>query len=69
VAQLVAPGGVLAGFFFFDEGERGPPFPLHDAGELEALLAPAFTRLEDLPVTDSIAAFAGRERWQVWQRQ
>ncbi|HUP28528.1 MAG TPA: methyltransferase domain-containing protein [Usitatibacter sp.] len=69
VAQLVAPGGVLAGFFFYDEGERGPPFPLHHAAELEALLAPTFTRVEDLPVTDSIAAFAGRERWQAWRRQ
>jgi SAM-dependent methyltransferase len=69
VAQLVAPGGLLAGFFYFDQGERGPPFPLHDAAELEALLQPAFRREEDLDVDDSIAVFAGRERWQAWRRQ
>jgi SAM-dependent methyltransferase len=68
VAQLVQPGGVLAGYFFFDEGERGPPFPLHSQEELAALLEPAFERIEDAPVADSIPVFAGRERWQVWRR-
>ena len=68
MAELVVPGGLLAGFFYFDLGERGPPFPLHDAAELEALLVPAFERILDLPVEDSIAAFAGHERWQAWRR-
>lgn len=69
IAEVVAPGGVLAGFFYFDAGERGPPFPLHDRSELDGLLVPAFERLEDAPVDDSIAVFAGRERWQVWRRR
>ena len=69
VGELVAPGGLLAGFFFFDAGERGPPFPLHGQGELDALLAPAFTRIDDRGVADSIDVFRGKERWQVWQRQ
>jgi SAM-dependent methyltransferase len=69
VAQLVQPGGVLAGYFFFDEGERGPPFPLHSQEELAALLETAFERIEDAPVADSIPVFAGRERWQVWRRK
>lgn len=68
VAELVRPGGKLAGYFFFDAGERGPPFPLHSQGELDALLAPAFDRVVDEPVPDSIAVFAGKERWQVWRR-
>jgi hypothetical protein len=68
VAELVAPGGLLAGFFYFDQDERGPPFPLQGAAELEALLLPAFERLEDVAVEDSIAAFAGHERWQAWRR-
>ena len=68
VAELVKPGGLLAGFFFFDAGDRGPPFPLHSQEELAALLAPAFERTEDAPVGDSIAVFEGRERWQVWRR-
>ena len=69
MAQVVAPGGLLAGFFLFGEGERGPPFPLHGADELAALLGAAFERIEDEPVADSIAAFSGRERWQAWRRR
>jgi len=68
VAQLVEPGGLLAGFFYFDDGDRGPPFPLHDDEELGGLLAGSFSRTADLPVDDSIAVFAGKERWQVWER-
>lgn len=68
LAQLVQPGGLLAGYFYFDEGERGPPFPLHSQEELAALLEPSFERIEDAPVADSIPVFAGRERWQVWRR-
>jgi SAM-dependent methyltransferase len=69
MAELVRPGGRLAGFFFFESGERGPPFPLHGEAELARLLAPAFTRLEDAAVPDSIPVFAGKERWQVWKRE
>lgn len=68
MAQVVAPGGALAGFFVFDAGERGPPFPLNSQAELDALLAPAFERIENAPVDDSIAVFEGKERWQVWRR-
>jgi SAM-dependent methyltransferase len=77
MAELVRPAGSLAGYFYFDAGvvegragkERpGPPFPLHSQEELDALLAPAFERVEDAPVADSIAVFAGKERWQVWVR-
>ncbi len=64
----VEPGGALAGFFFFAQGDRGPPFPMHDQAELDALLAGAFEREADLDVADSIDVFAGKERWQVWRR-
>jgi len=67
VAQLLRPGGRLAGFFFFDDSERGPPFGLK-ADELEALLSERFERIADAAVGNSIPAFAGRERWQVWRR-
>jgi SAM-dependent methyltransferase len=67
VAELLRPGGVLAGFFFWDESERGPPFGLKP-GELEALLDDAFERSVDVAVTDSIPVFQGKERWQVWLR-
>ena len=68
IAELVEPGGLLAGFFYFDAGDRGPPFPLHGQAELDALLAPAFERVEDAPVDDSIEVFRGKERWQAWRR-
>ena len=69
MAELVEPGGVIAGFFFFDDGERGPPFPLRSQDELDGLLSGAFVRMEDEPVGDSIPVFRGKERWQVWRRQ
>lgn len=68
MAEVVKPGGELAGFFFIDAGERGPPFPLHAQAELDALLQGAFARVEDAPAADSLEVFAGRERWQVWRR-
>jgi SAM-dependent methyltransferase len=69
MAQLVKPGAWLAGFFLFDEGDRGPPFPLHSQEELQGLLEPAFERLEDAAALDSIPVFEGKERWQVWRRR
>jgi len=68
VASLVRPSGLLAGFFFFAEGERGPPFPLHSQAELDGLLGASFARIDDRDVPDSIPVFAGKERWQVWKK-
>lgn len=68
VAEVLRPGGRLAGFFFWSDDERGPPFGLK-VGELERVLAPTFDRIEDTAVADSIPVFAGRERWQVWRRR
>jgi SAM-dependent methyltransferase len=64
-AELLKPGGVIAGFFFFAESPKGPPFGTSQV-ELDALLGLAFARIEDSPVTDSIDVFSGKERWQVW---
>jgi len=68
VAKLLKPEGRLAGFFYFDDGERGPPFGLK-SGELEVLLGENLARLADAPVADSIPIFQGKERWQVWKRR
>jgi SAM-dependent methyltransferase len=65
--QLLRPEGRLAGFFYFGDGERGPPFGLK-AGELENLLGRYFALAADAAVGDSIPIFAGKERWQVWTR-
>ena len=42
---------------------------MHGQEELDALLIPAFERIDDQPVDDSIAVFRGKERWQAWRRQ
>jgi len=67
VIELLRPQGRIAGFFFFEDGERGPPFGLK-VGELEMLLRDQFERIADAEVGDSIPIFAGKERWQVWSR-
>ncbi len=67
-AALLPPGGLLAGFFFFDDTPKGPPFGLAP-GQLDELLAPYFVRIEDAAVQDSIPVFDTKERWQVWQRR
>jgi hypothetical protein len=68
MADLLPAGALLAGFFFIGTTPKGPPFGI-ERGELEALLTPFFELLEDEPVTDSIAVFAGRERWLTWRRR
>jgi hypothetical protein len=67
-ADLLPPGGRLAGFFFFDDAAKGPPFGIGREA-LAALLNPHFECVEDAAVSDSIAVFAGKERWMVWQRR
>jgi len=67
VIELLRPQGRIAGFFFFEDGERGPPFGLK-VGELEMLLSDQFERIADAEVGDSIPIFAGKERWQIWSR-
>ena len=68
VAELLPPGGLLAGYFFLCDQLKGPPFGILTE-QLESLLADNFERLVDLPVEDSIPVFAGRERWQIWRRR
>jgi SAM-dependent methyltransferase len=67
-AELLPACGLLAGFFFFDDAPKGPPFGI-DRAQLAQLLEPAFACVRDEPVADSILVFAGKERWMVWQRR
>lgn len=67
MAELIPCNGRLFGFFFFDASEKGPPFGI-STSELSALLSPFFELVEESAPTDSINVFAGKERWQVWQR-
>jgi len=67
-AQLLAPGGLLAGYFFFDDVPKGPPFGIARA-QLDALLAPHFDCIADEAVADSIPVFKDKERWMIWRRR
>jgi len=69
VAQLVRGGGLLAGFFFLADKDRGPPFGIA-ARDLHTLLDANFSLIEDeaVPAEQSVPVLAGHERWQVWKR-
>ncbi|GAB3392928.1 TPMT family class I SAM-dependent methyltransferase [Massilia agri] len=67
-AGLLAPGGRVAGFFYFDQTVKGPPFGIARA-ELDGLMAPYFDCVEEEMVADSIPIFAGKEAWLAWQRR
>jgi SAM-dependent methyltransferase len=66
--QLLAPGGLLAGYFYFDDLPKGPPFGVNRE-QLDALLTPGFECIADDAVEDSIPVFLGKERWMVWRRR
>jgi SAM-dependent methyltransferase len=65
--QLLGPGNLLAGYFYFDDAMKGRPFGI-GREELAQLLAPHFALVADEPVDDSVAVFSGKERWMVWRR-
>jgi SAM-dependent methyltransferase len=70
MAELVRPGGVLAGFFYLDDNPRGPPFGVSREA-LRALLGEKFDLMSDEPIppVESIPVFRGKEIWQVWKRR
>jgi len=68
MADLLRPEKRLAGFFYYGDNPRGPPFGTSPA-ELHGLLDAAFELIEDRPATDSLPVFEGGERWQVWRRR
>jgi len=70
MAELVRPGGALAGFFYLDDNQRGPPFGVSRQG-IANLLQPGFDLIEDQPVpaAQSLPVFGGKEIWQVWKRR
>nr|WP_315397830.1 SAM-dependent methyltransferase [uncultured Duganella sp.] len=66
-AQLLPAGALLAGYFFFDDGVKGPPFGI-GRERLDDLLTRDFECIVDEAVSDSIPVFEGKERWMVWRR-
>jgi SAM-dependent methyltransferase len=70
LAELIRPGGELAGFFYLDDNERGPPFGIAPHA-LSALLGEGFELTEEkaIPPEQSIPVFQRKEVWQVWKRK
>ncbi|MES2694405.1 MAG: methyltransferase domain-containing protein [Verrucomicrobiota bacterium] len=68
-AALLAPGGILAGLYFFGDKTDGPPFGLA-ADEPAQLFAGDFTLVDDRPIppAESLPLFVNRERWQERRR-
>ncbi|MFL6583787.1 MAG: methyltransferase domain-containing protein [Chthoniobacterales bacterium] len=66
VAELLRPGAVLAGFFFYGVESDPPPFPLTESKALEIFGGHFYLRKSE-PVTDSLPIFGGKETWQEWQ--
>jgi SAM-dependent methyltransferase len=68
MAELLADGGELLGLFFYGQEDEPPPYPLTEK-QAQELFGEHFTRVVDEPASDSLPLFAGRERWQVWQKR
>ena len=68
IGRILPPDGLLAGYFFFGESPKGPPFGIRRE-TLFALLSPRFDLVDDLEPADSIAVFSGLERWMTWRRK
>ncbi|MBP1206346.1 hypothetical protein JOD97_004419 [Duganella sp. 1411] len=66
-AELLPAGALLAGYFFFDDAAKGPPFGIVRE-QLDALLCDDFECIADEAVADSIPVFEGKERWMIWRR-
>jgi len=69
LASLLNYRGVLLGYFYYQipDLKAGPPYGFA-WGAADELFAHHFLLGKDVPVTDSLPAFAGRERWQEWIR-
>jgi hypothetical protein len=68
ISELIAPGGILCGFYFHGPEDEPPPYPISQE-QLCQLLGGAFEMIENKPVEDSLPLFAGKERWQIWKRK
>jgi hypothetical protein len=66
VAQLLRRRGKFAGVFFYGTEPDPPPYPLSRTGAVK-IFGKYFRLTRDVKVSDSVAMFAGMERWQEWQ--
>ena len=66
VAELLRPGGTLAGFFFYGKEPDPPPYPLSEEKAAE-IFGNHFQLQTSEAVTDSLSVFRGTEKWQEWR--
>ena len=66
VAELLRPGGILAGFFFYGAEAEPPPYPLTKEKAAE-IFEDRFELEASEPVADSLPVFRGTEKWQEWR--
>lgn len=66
--QLLRPGGMLVGLFYYGEDLDGPPHPLTDLASAKALFE-GFELIADKPVpaNETLPMFIDHERWQEWR--
>jgi len=64
-AQLLKYRGLLLGYYYYNKPSllEGPPYGFA-WGTADELFSRYFLLVKDEPVNDSVALFAGRERWQ-----
>jgi SAM-dependent methyltransferase len=67
VAELLRPGGKLIGIFFYGTEPEPPPYPINNR-QAKELFGKYFRLTRDRKISDSVAMFAGMERWQEWER-
>ena len=65
VSQLLRPGGLLLGTFFFGEEPDPPPYPLDDPRAKE-LFGDKFSLRRNVPIPTSHPVYVGGERWMEW---
>lgn len=66
--ELLRPGGLLVGLYYYGPQDDGPPFGL-EAGEALRRFGPGFDLLmdEEVAAAESPELFAGAERWLEWR--
>jgi len=68
MADLLVPGGLLAGLFLYGNEPEPPPYPL-TLETAKQLFGNRFRLLDDTESTaKSVPVYQGMEHWQAWQR-
>lgn len=65
ITDLLAPQGLLAGYFLYGSEEEPPPFPIPEPPEA-CFLNAEFRLAEDRPSPDALPLIFQGERWQTW---